>query len=706
MTNVRRAGSLLAFTTLAFLAFGPTFAGRDGSGVYTRPSNSFSTPTLGTPISPTDADALFDDMEAAISGSAVKTPSFVTMGTDAALPNERVLTAGTGLSLTDGGAGSTATFALSDAELLCLAGLTSAADRLPYFTGSGTCSLATFTAFGRSLVDDADATTARTTLGLGTSATVNTGTSGATIPLLNAANTWLTTQTFTAAPVFTDQSGTRTALGLGTSATVNTGTSGATVPLLNGNNTYSGTAAFSGAHDIQAALSISGDTSPTQITADQNDYAPTNFATNTVLRINSDAARNITGLAGGSDGLEKLFCNIGSFTITFKDGSASSTAANRFDLGADLGLTAKACQRFYYDSTSSRWRAQSLASSGGGSGTVTSVTCGGATITTSGTCPEPFSIQNCSLAASVASNLLTVAIKDAAGSDPTASSPCRIPFRSATATTGSTSYVSVAAATSISTNATGATLGSASNTAFRFWVVAMNNSGTVVPALFNASTTSQCFPINESVAQSSTAISGSATAAGTYYTPNGTTVTSKAIRILGYVEYNSTGLVTAGTYASAPNFIQNYGAGIKLPCEVVQSVQGTQTNNPTTRTGSTAFVASTLTASITPTSAANRVNVSVAGALECVTSTNSASAKLAVMRSGTAVSPNTFVYCATSTILIAAATLMYMDSPNTASSTIYAGGLAISNAAETAIFPAAGPDNSSGGVIQLMEVQG
>ena len=40
-----------------------------------------------------------------------------------------------------------------------------------------------------------DAPTARTNLGLGTSAVVNTGTSGATVPLLSTANTWSSTQT-------------------------------------------------------------------------------------------------------------------------------------------------------------------------------------------------------------------------------------------------------------------------------------------------------------------------------------------------------------------------------------------------------------------------------------------------------------------------------------------------------------------------------
>ncbi len=64
-----------------------------------------------------------------------------------------------------------------DAGLTSIAGLTTAADKVIYTTGSDTYAVTSFTAFGRSLVDDADAAAARTTLGLGTAATQTVGTS-------------------------------------------------------------------------------------------------------------------------------------------------------------------------------------------------------------------------------------------------------------------------------------------------------------------------------------------------------------------------------------------------------------------------------------------------------------------------------------------------------------------------------------------------
>ncbi len=218
---------------------------------------------------------------------------------------------------------------------------------------------------------------------------------------------------------------------------------------------------------------------------------------------------------------------------------------------------------------------------------------------------------NLQLNASNDGTKLTIAVKGNNGSDPSNTNPVLIPFRDSTIASGDPVWVAVTSALSINTNAAGASLGTASsNVPFRLWVVAFNNAGTVVLALWQSvsggATPTAVAALNEADVASSTAMSSSATAAATFYTPNGTTVSSKAFRILGYVNYAS-GLATAGTYASSPTTIQLFGPGIKKPNDEVQRVFYVNTSaygGTTSSSFQTAF-----STTITPTAAPNLLEV-------------------------------------------------------------------------------------------------
>lgn len=106
-----------------------------------------------------------------------------------------------------------------------------------------------------------------------------------------------------------------------------------------------------------SGFALSGIVSPAQITANQNDYAPTDFATASWLRLSSDAARDITGFAGGAQGRLIALSNQGSFTITLKHNSGSSTAGNRILCpgAVDFALTTFQTRWIYYDATAAAW---------------------------------------------------------------------------------------------------------------------------------------------------------------------------------------------------------------------------------------------------------------------------------------------------------------------------------------------------------------
>lgn len=82
---------------------------------------------------------------------------------------------------------------LLGANLTAIHGLTSAADKVPYFTGAGTAAVADFTAFGRSLVDDVDAAAGRATLAAAGTGVANTFTAAQTVQLEDAVTNALTT---------------------------------------------------------------------------------------------------------------------------------------------------------------------------------------------------------------------------------------------------------------------------------------------------------------------------------------------------------------------------------------------------------------------------------------------------------------------------------------------------------------------------------
>jgi hypothetical protein len=100
------------------------------------------------------------------------------------------------------------------------------------------------------------------------------------------------------------------------------------------------------------------------VSGNKNNYNPAGAAgTDWVMALlNVTGAFNVTGLDAtfsiGSDAAScaVILVNEGSGTATFKNASASSTAANRFSMGSDQTLAPGQAIAFWYDAVASRWR--------------------------------------------------------------------------------------------------------------------------------------------------------------------------------------------------------------------------------------------------------------------------------------------------------------------------------------------------------------
>lgn len=282
---------------------------------------------------------------------------------------------------------------------------------------------------------------------------------------------------------------------------------------------------------------------------------------------------------------------------------------------------------------------------------------------------------NLRINATVAASALTVAIKTAANADASSSSPILIPFRNATIATGNPVILSQQAALSF-TAASTSTLGTpSSNVAFRLWVIAYYNGGTLALGLFNASTftvltSAQIFPLPEQSLVTTASGTSGGNSAGTHYA-NVSSITNTPFRILGFLEWAS-GLATAGTWASGPTTIQLFGPGIKKPGDEVQRISFTTTSNATTTAGPTV---TNLTASISLTSPANLIDIKAAGPLSTNTVNTVNTCQVYRGAAAQAVSNvgKTTMASGASTItqLSVTASMVGMDKPNTVSSTAY-----------------------------------
>lgn len=110
---------------------------------------------------------------------------------------------------------------------------------------------------------------------------------------------------------------------------------------------------------VNGTVREAGTITPANLTASQNNWAPTGIANVRNVRLSANAGLSVTGIsASQTNGRLLRLLNIGSNALTLTHESGSSAAANRFLCpgSANFSLAANAFVDAWYDGGSSRWR--------------------------------------------------------------------------------------------------------------------------------------------------------------------------------------------------------------------------------------------------------------------------------------------------------------------------------------------------------------
>lgn len=212
------------------------------------------------------------------------------------------------------------------------------------------------------------------------------------------------------------------------------------------------------------------------------------------------------------------------------------------------------------------------------------------------------------------SNALGVAIKsNISGNDPSASDPVDFIFPTST---GGFTIIRLTAALSLTVPST-ANLGVTAGEPFRLWVFAVNDAGTIRLGIVN------CTPDNSSIITfalleetvNTTLLDTASDAGQTLYT--NVAVTGGQLRILGYLEWTSTGITVSGTW-SVTNLtrVQLMGPGVPRPGDVVQILH--LTNTTSTGATTTTPVSTNLSLSATLRNPCNVWKIEVSGSARMV----------------------------------------------------------------------------------------